>query len=176
MTVENNPLCRLPQIQEELEKSLAFTRNNLTQLPKQPSNDPRGEISALLHGFASDVSRHIEGLPISTAGPFANRAKESPREGLIQDINAAQEKFLQQIRATAPNFRPFEKKDAENKHLHSAAFLRLEEGDGFGDEMSDDENPSTVIQTRKKMVASQPKIYIDEVLEVAARYENSVFL
>ena len=151
------------------------TRNNLIELPKQPSNDPRGEISTLLHGFASDVSRHIEGLPISTIGPFADRSKESPREGLIQDINAAQEIFLDLIRTTAPNFRPFEKKDAQNKHLHSAAFLRLEEGNRFSDEMSDDENetPNLGALTRKKKTAS-PKIYIDEVLEVAARYGHSM--
>jgi len=152
------------------------TRTNLIQLPKKPSEDPRSEISALLHNFTSDVARHVEGVPICAIGPFANQSKG--REGLIQDINAAQGKFHTSIRATAPNFRPFEKKDAKNKHLHSPAFLRLEEGDGFGDEMSDDEDPAEPaapgpgpITKKKNTPPSQPKIYIDEVLEVAAKYE-----
>lgn len=169
--MDNNVLVvRLPQIQEELEKSIMSTRNNLIQLPKKPSDDPRSEISALLHDFTIDVARHVEGVPICTVGPFANHSKG--REGLIQDINAAQGRFHTSIRATAPNFRPFEKKDAQNKHLHSPAFLRLEEGDGFEDEMSNDEDPIDLPtpNTRKKNT-SQPKIYIDEVLEVAAMYE-----
>lgn len=170
-------VIRLPQIHEELEKALGVTRNSLIQLPKKPSEDPRSEISTLLHDFTRDVARHVEGVPISTIGPFANHSKVekgSFREGLIQDINAAQEKFYIMVRSTAPNFRPFEKKDAQKKHLHSAAFLRLEEGDGFKDEMSDDEDISPLATSDvkiKKTSVAQPKIYIDEVLEVAARCE-----
>ena len=147
------------------------TRNNLISLPKEPSEDPRSEISTLLHDFTSDVARHVEGVPISTIGLFANHPKD--RGGLIQDINTAQGKFHTLIRATAPNFRPFEKKDAQKKHLHSPAFLRLEEGDGFEGEMSDDEDPASPnpIFRQKNPSTSQPKIYIDEVLEVAARCE-----
>lgn len=156
---------------------MALTRHNLFQLPKKPSSDPRNEISTVLHDFTSDVARHVEGVPISTTSPFLNRSKGSSREGLIQDINAAQERFHKVIRATAPNFRPFERKDANSKHLHSPTFLRLEEGDGFEGEMSEDEDSSHKTwpnSEKKSMLSSQSKIYIDEVLEVAARYEISL--
>lgn len=156
-------LARLPQIQMELEKSILLTSDALHQLPKKPSDDPRGEISTLLHEFASDLSRHVEGIPIRSTVAFSN---EENSRGLIQSINVAQDCFRISIRATAPNFRPFEAKDGHKKHLRSASFLRHEEGDEFDDEMSDDEEAGL----RKKA-----KIYIDEVLEVAHRYMDVVF-
>jgi hypothetical protein len=126
-------LARLPQIHEELDKSLMRTRDALLQLPKQPSDDPRGEISTLLHEFTRDVARHVEGVPIGSIIPSSDHSSGGNRKGLIQSINAAQERFRISIRVTAPNFRPFEKKDASSKHLHSASFLRHEEGSEFED-------------------------------------------
>lgn len=152
----------------ELEKSILLTSNALHQLPKKPSDDPRSEISTLLHQFTSDVSQHVEGMPIRSKIPFSNISNEGNGRGLIQSINIAQDSFRISIRVTAPNFRPFEMKDGHKKHLQSASFLRHEEGDEF-DDMSDHES-NQVTESRKKRTKHR-KIYIDEVLDVAHRYE-----
>lgn len=132
-------LARLPQIQGEVEKSLGKTHNALCELPKKPSDDPWSEISAVLHEFTSDVARHVKGVPISSVTPLSDLSSERDGKGLIQAINTAQESFRISIRVTAPNFRPFVKKDANDKPLHSASFLRNEEGDEFEDDISDEE-------------------------------------
>jgi hypothetical protein len=43
----------LSEIQEELDKSIFNARTELSALPKEPSKDPRNEISNLLHGFVT---------------------------------------------------------------------------------------------------------------------------
>jgi len=159
-------LARLPQIQDELEKSLMITRDALLQLPKKPSDEPQAEISSLLHEFTSNVARHVEGVPTGDLAPFSGSNGRNAK-GLIQSINAAQEKFRISIRVTAPNFRPFEKKDAKRRHLGPTSFLEHEEGDEFEDCTSDkgDEN----VNEGEGMLKTESKIYIDEVLEVALR-------
>ena len=139
------------------------TSTDLARLPKKPSDDPRSEISALLHKFTSDLGRHVEGLP-QVIGTFESTGDE----GLIQSVNAAQQLFRITIRSTAPNFQPFEKKDAQSKHLSLPYFLRSEEGDQCEDEgsSSEDEDHNGLSASR----SPQPKVYIDEVLEAAQRY------
>jgi len=160
--------ARLPQIQGEVEKSLMKTRNALLELPKKPSDDPRSEISTLLHEFTSDVARHVEGVPI---GSITDPSSERDGKGLIQAINAVQETFRISIRVTAPNFRPSVKKGANDKPLHQAAFLRDEEGDEFEDDVSDEEIECNHVtgSKRKRTQKLGPRIYIDEVLEVAQK-------
>ncbi|KAF8161524.1 P-loop containing nucleoside triphosphate hydrolase protein [Crassisporium funariophilum] len=144
---------RLPQIQDELEKSIIHTRSLLQLLPKAPASDPRNEISSLLHVFTSDLSRHVEGVP--------------DEDGLLQAIRPAQERFRRAIRGTAPNFRPFESKDKKKKHLRRASFLIDEEEEDGNDEFSESEDELGAATTRKRGVAD--KIYIDEVMERAHR-------
>ena len=134
--------CRLPQIQEELEKSITKARIDLARLPRKPSDDPRSEISALLHKFASDLGRHVEGLP-QVIGTFESSGDSNFEKGLIQSVNTAQQLFRIEIRSTAPNFQPFEQKDAQSKHLSPAYFLRSEEGDQCEDETSDVEDETS---------------------------------
>lgn len=147
------------------------TRDFLALLPSKPSDDPRSEISALLHAFTSDISRHVEGM----SNISSTNATSFSGQGLIQSINPALEKFRRAIRYTAPNFRPFEKEDSLCKHLHEASFLRSEEGDECEDEASDleDDNdddasvPNHSPRQRKRPRKISQKIYIDEVLEAA---------
>jgi hypothetical protein len=105
----------LPEIQEELERSILATRLVLQRLPKEPSKDPQNEITNLLHGFVTDLVKHVEGVP--------------DEDGLLQTIRPAQEKFRSEIRATAPEFLPFEKRFKGKKTLEKAKFLQDEEGD-----------------------------------------------
>ncbi|KAJ3504231.1 hypothetical protein NLJ89_g8043 [Agrocybe chaxingu] len=164
---------RLPKIQEELEKSIIATREKLLQLPREPSSDPRSEISTLLHTFTSDLAHHVDGVPDEVEA-----SPDSIGSGLIQAIRPAQEHFRKAIRATAPNFRPFEKKDSGKKHLHRAAFLQSEEGIEGEDEASDsdeDEEGNSMfgyggpVGRKRKSSTANNKIYIDEVLEKAHR-------
>lgn len=113
----------MPEIQDELERSIADTSHLLGQLPREPSPDPRSEISTLLHIFTSDLLRHVEGVPDDDESTFGSGI------GLIQAIRPAQERFRRAIRETAPDFKPFERDSRGKKHLPRPAFLRSEDGD-----------------------------------------------
>ena len=109
-----------------MEKTIIRTRSYLVELPPAPFDDPHNDISTLLHDFASDVARHIEGVP--------------DEDGLLQAIRPAQERFRKIIRMTAPNFRPFEQKYENQRHLGHATFLVNEEGEEGEDEASEPED------------------------------------
>lgn len=146
---------RLPEIQEELEKSILSARLALSMLPKEPSNDPRNEISNIVHRFVTDLSWHVKGVPDD--------------DGLIQSIRPAQRKFKSAIRGTVPEFRPFEKRFAESKTFGKPIFLRNEEG-GVSD--VDDDEPGDVdssLQPKGRLTTRNRTIYIDEVLKRAYR-------
>jgi hypothetical protein len=150
---------RLPEIHEELEKSIAVTRGLLSALPKAPSSDPLNEICTLIHSFTVDLSLHVEGVP--------------NHDGLLQTIRPAQEKFRKSIRMTAPNFRPFESSLKEQRHLGRASFLANEEAEDEAGEASDNEGNQKIdlfsFPKKAKSIKSR-KIYIDEVMEKADQY------
>ncbi|KAJ6458250.1 P-loop containing nucleoside triphosphate hydrolase protein [Mycena sanguinolenta] len=129
---------RLPQIQIELENTIQKTRNTLAQLPKPPSSDPVGEIAALLHSFVAELDKILEGVPKA--------------DGLQQVIRPAQEQFRRAIRATAPDFVPFESEERspECARFPDPDFLFHEDGD-----------------TSKLGNPSDTPIFIDQVLERA---------
>ncbi|KAF4621477.1 hypothetical protein D9613_001040 [Agrocybe pediades] len=159
-------LKRLPEIQDELERSIIATQALLSQLPPAPSSDPRSEISTLLHVFTNDLMHHIQGVADSddASSSFGSGV------GLIQAIHPAQERFRKAIRDTAPNFRPFMRADAGKKHLPRASFLRSEEG--YDEEASgseDDDLLTLSIGTPKRKSRSKDVIYIDDVLDRAVR-------
>lgn len=139
----------LPEIQEELEGSIRATRLSLQALPTEPSKDPHNEISNLIHGFVTDLVKHIEGVP--------------DQDGLLQTIRPAQEKFRLEIRGTAPKFLPFERRFAAVKRIGKAKFLRDE--DGEEDDDDDDEDKSDGLSRRQNRKADI--ICIDEVLQRA---------
>ena len=143
---------RLPEIQDELEKSIIRARDLLDGLPKPPSDDPRGEISSLLHTFTSDLAQEIRGVP--------------DEDGLLQAIRPAQEKFRKAICRTAPDFRPFERKFKGTRHLGRATFLHSEEGEEWSESESNAESClelDSLVSKKRKSKA----IYIDEVMERA---------
>ena len=126
---------RLPEIHSELEKTIAETRERLNKLPKAPSADPVNDICTLIYTFTTDLARHVEGV--------------ADKDGLLQAIRPAHEKFRQAIRSTAPNFQPLEEKQKPERRLSLPSFLLNEEID---DASGSDENVP---------------IYIDEVMERA---------
>jgi hypothetical protein len=131
-------LRRLPEIQNELDKTIYETRERLNKLPKAPSSDPVNDICTLIYTFTTDLARHVEGV--------------ADKDGLLQAIRPAHEKFRQAIRSTAPNFQPFEEKQKAKRRLTLPSFLLNEEvDDTTGSDTKDENDP----------------IYIDEVMERA---------
>jgi hypothetical protein len=108
-------LDSLPGFQEELEKSTRDTEVKLEALPKEASKDPQTEISTLLHGFVTDLVKLVEGVP--------------NKDGLLQSIRPAHEDFRSEIRGTAPEFLPFERRFVGVKKMEKARFLTHEEGE-----------------------------------------------
>ncbi|KAF8181829.1 P-loop containing nucleoside triphosphate hydrolase protein [Pholiota molesta] len=163
---------RVPQIHDELERSILGARALLAQLPRPPSEDPRSEIATLFHTFTSDLARHVEGVSDDADSIFGNGI------GLIQAIRPSQERFRAAIRATAPNFLPFEKRNAEERRLSAADFLRAEEDmevdSGESETASEDINcydfeAAVRAVSRKRKEPPADAIYIDEVFERAHR-------
>lgn len=89
---------RLPSIQEELQDLLSATDENLNKLPKPPSTDALSEVLHLLSTFSKGLAHFLEGTP-------------NP-DGLLQSIRPACDTFRQAIRATEPDFRPYERQAA----------------------------------------------------------------
>lgn len=178
---------RLPQVQDEVGKSIMSTRALLAQLPRPPSADPRGEIMTMLHKFTSDLELQVKGVS------DADDSDSEDDVGLIQAMRPAQERFRMAIRGTAPNFRPFERNDAGKKHLRAAAFLKAEEGrlpDGEASDGEDEKDDAggerdadggaqltkeglvsngSISGKSQRMRLSTEVIYVDEVLDKARR-------
>ncbi|TFK21928.1 hypothetical protein FA15DRAFT_597001 [Coprinopsis marcescibilis] len=107
---------RLPQIQEELDKSINAVQDAINALPPPPSSNPFNEIVTRMHRFTSDVGKHVlEGMPSNSS------------KGLFQCIRFDHMKFRKAIRDTAPEFRPYEKRYAGMRQYTEPTFLGHEE-------------------------------------------------
>lgn len=110
-------ILRLPSIQEELQDLLSATDENLNKLPKPPSTDALSEVLHLLSTFSKGLAHFLEGTP--------------DPEGLLQSIRPACDAFRQAVRATEPDFRPYERQAAaRNPDAYSYVvpeFLKNEE-------------------------------------------------
>jgi hypothetical protein len=132
----------LPQIREELEKLLEENEAKLRQLPRPPSSDPFSDILSLIHSFIRDLERHVEGIP--------------HKDGLLQLLRPAQQDFRKAIRATAPNFRPYETRHASSRKTK------------FDAEPKFLENEEVIVEhDASDPLTSQDAIYIDEVMQLA---------
>lgn len=115
----------------------------------------------MLHVFTNDISKHVEGIP--------------DEDGLLQSVRPAQERFRLEIRKTAPNFRPYERKYAGRRHMSKVKFLTNEEGheevEGSDDEsdMEEQDFPGELVVSQQQRQGSGEIICIDEVLEMAQR-------
>lgn len=146
-------LFRLPEIQDELENSMNATHELLNKLPKAPSQQPMNEIANLLHVFTTDLTRHVEGL--------------AQKDALLQTIRPEQETFRRKIRATAPNFVPFERRYAGIREFHKPTFLANEEVDDGPDDVEDLDSDGSDGGQMPTVVDMMDAIYVDEVLEQA---------
>ena len=90
----------------------ARTEDELDKLPKPPSEDAYAEMTTLVSEFALEVKQLVEGQPGS--------------EGLMQQLRRRQVAFRDQIRSTAPDFRPYLNEGDEQVEMD---FLKTEEAD-----------------------------------------------
>lgn len=79
-----------------MEREVQKTMDALSKLPPPPSSNPLQEILALLNDFARTVTQHVTGIP--------------EQNGIIQKVRHAQDGFRGSILSTAPDFRPYERK------------------------------------------------------------------
>ncbi|KAH9917093.1 P-loop containing nucleoside triphosphate hydrolase protein [Amylocystis lapponica] len=144
---------RLPELQNELEILLQATEENISKLPTAPSDgDPVGQVLNLLSDFYRGISKYVEGTPTA--------------DGLLQSIQPLQMRFRKAIRATAPDFRPYEKVPGANgdgtlREFVVPEFLAHEESPYTPPEfLAHEESPYTPPDDRSA-------IYVDDVMKRA---------
>ncbi|KAL1690988.1 P-loop containing nucleoside triphosphate hydrolase protein [Schizophyllum commune] len=122
---------RLPEIHDEIEAALRGVSEMLEQLPPPPSADPRADIMRLVHAFTKAVAVEVAGVP--------------DPDGLHQKLRPAQDTFRRAIRGSAPAFRPYERRFADERSFSAPGFLENEdepmEEDEEGKEIFIDELP-----------------------------------
>jgi hypothetical protein len=91
---------------QELQTMLQQTREDLQKLPLPVSKDPVLELMHLIGDFSDDLHRHAEGFSRNVAG---NSAEAMDQGNQFEAITKAHEEFWRTIRATVPDFRPFDK-------------------------------------------------------------------
>ncbi|KAH9007591.1 P-loop containing nucleoside triphosphate hydrolase protein [Lactarius deliciosus] len=85
---------RLPELQEELDRLLEQTQQEIGQLPSPPSSEPVSEILKMINVFVQSIQRLVEGVP--------------DEDGLLQTLREPRDEFKGEIRRTAPYFLPLE--------------------------------------------------------------------
>jgi len=83
----------LPELRKKSKDSHHEVKSRLDNLPPPPSDNPSAELLRLVTGFSTEVAQLIRG--------------SEGYEQLIQQCRPAFAKFKQDIRSTAPDFRPF---------------------------------------------------------------------
>ncbi|KAI9441571.1 P-loop containing nucleoside triphosphate hydrolase protein [Lactarius indigo] len=119
-------LSRLPELQEELDRLLAQTQQDISQLPTPPSSEPNSELSKLIGAFIQSVNTLVDGIP--------------DENGLIQKLRGPRDEFKKAIRQTAPHFLPLERSQAADTTLVPPSFLSSEEEE-WEEEPSDVSSP-----------------------------------
>ncbi|KZV84495.1 P-loop containing nucleoside triphosphate hydrolase protein [Exidia glandulosa HHB12029] len=125
---------RLPELQNEVTKLLAATETALQQLPPPPSEDPISELLGLIGGFSRTIATNVQGTP--------------EVDGLYQSIREEYQVFRRAIRSTAPDFRPFPRRDKDESSFLNPDFVPADE------------------HIEKSLSAP---IYVDEVMEQASK-------
>ena len=136
---------RLPEIQEELYRVLQQTERELEELPPPPPSNPLGEILRVLDEFKRDLSQRVEGTPDA--------------DGILQNIRPHTTKFRRRIRATAPEFVPWESgshRASQSIVMPAATFLSNEE-----------ESETDALRDGPVIEHAGSEIYVDKVMDRA---------
>lgn len=142
---------RLPEIHKELYNILHKTQEEMIKLPKPPSSDAVGEVWHVVSEFMRQLCRRLEGTP--------------DEGGILQTVRPHQQAFKRAIRATAPQFIPWERSQ-DREELLPPDFLANEE---------DEPQKSTINGGKPRPsppTSGNPRsleIYLDDVLNHAQR-------
>ncbi len=139
---------RLPSIQEDIETLLADVDKKLAELPKPPSADPLSEVLSLISDFAKSLGKYLEGTPNA--------------DGLIQSIRHSSGTFRKAIRATEPDFRPYERSIAlqlPEAHIFVAPSFLSNEGPAY----TPADNSRAIFIDDVKKRADQYVLLLDDV-------------
>ncbi len=145
---------RLPKLRDDAMASRQQTRQALDALPPPLSDNPSAELLKMVQRFCSDFENYVRGL--------------SHFESLIQHCKPAFLQLSRDIRATAPNFRPYTAAELGETNSLNTSFDDLEEDEqvlkSSGIEVSKLEgtNPSKSEQDR-------PPQFIDEIQVFVSR-------
>ncbi|KAI9465220.1 P-loop containing nucleoside triphosphate hydrolase protein [Lactarius psammicola] len=104
------------QLQEELDRLLEQTQQDISRLPGPPSSEPVAEILKLIGTFVRSIESLVSGTPGAS--------------GLMQTLRGPQNEFKRAIRQTAPDFRPLERPQTQvvdNTPFPPPSFLSSEE-------------------------------------------------
>jgi hypothetical protein len=136
-------VTRLPELQEEVDRLLEQTDNDISRLPIMPSADaePMGELLRLIGLFVRALEQVVAGTPDA--------------DGLIQAIRGPQQDFMKKIRQTAPDFRPLKGSSHSNGIPAMPGFLEP-------DFLSSEEQESQWQHVEPSRI-----IYIEDVMERA---------
>ncbi|KZS86992.1 P-loop containing nucleoside triphosphate hydrolase protein [Sistotremastrum niveocremeum HHB9708] len=93
----------LPALRQKVDESLTASTAQLRKLPPPLTMDPSSELLSMITGFSSDAQSHVNGTDAHVA--------------LVQENRSVYRKFKIAIRKTAPEFRPFLKKEANGAAL-----------------------------------------------------------
>lgn len=128
---------RLPELQEELDRLLGQTRQDISRLPKPPSSEPVSEILKLIGASVRSIQTLVDGVP--------------DEHGLLQTLRGPRDEFKEAIRQTAPYFMPLESYRIVEFPGRVPRFSFLESEETWEEEPCDISSP----------------IFIDRVLEKA---------
>ncbi|KAH9925891.1 P-loop containing nucleoside triphosphate hydrolase protein [Epithele typhae] len=105
---------------ERVQDLLVESEAKLMKLPKPPSSDALSEVLSLLATFSKALSQYVEGTPNA--------------DGLLQSIRPSRNTFRDAIRATEPDFRPYDRQFVtknEAEHTYRAPPFLVNEGSSY---------------------------------------------
>ena len=127
-------------MQEELDRLLEQTQEDISRLPNPPSSEPISEILKLIGDFVQSTKNLVDGII-----PGENH------DGLIQTLRGPRDEFKKAIRQTAPFFIPLERSQVDDTSMPAARFFLSSEEAEWEDEPCHVTSP----------------IFVDDVLERA---------
>ncbi|QRV97584.1 dynamin central region protein [Ceratobasidium sp. AG-Ba] len=87
----------LPSLNRDIQRATKVAFSKLHSLPSEAPKDPTATVLHAVLNFHRDVSKYIEGVP------------DSP--GITRQLQTARDNFYQTVKTSAPEFRPYERKD-----------------------------------------------------------------
>ena len=112
----------------DAERQLAECRTNLRRLPEAPRVDPAVEILRLINTFCQDLNNTVYGYTSAGLGQLFSHPNGSSKKSLgeltafVRRNREMYEELKSEIRATAPDFRPFEEHELYTQPAYNGKY------------------------------------------------------